>query len=44
MSQIENPHQEFNLAGLRNLPSAHTICDLNITYSNCIVVRRIRKF
>lgn len=43
MGQIENTDLGFNLVGLNNVPSAQTICDLSIIYSNCVVVRRIRK-
>lgn len=44
MNQIENPDAGLGLVGLPHVPSGTVICDLSITYSNCVVVRRIRKF
>lgn len=43
IDQIESPDIRFNLIGLNALPSGKVICDLSITYSNCIIIRRIRK-
>ena len=44
MNQIENPDVGLGLVGLTRVSSGTVICDLTITYSNCVVVRRIRKF
>jgi hypothetical protein len=43
MQEIENPNPGFVVPGLNNVPSGNVICDMSITYSNCIVVRRIRR-
>ena len=32
------------LVGINSVPSGQVICDLNLTYANCVVVIRIRKF
>ena len=44
MKQIENPDVGFGLVGLSQVPSGTVICDLAIAYSNCVVIRRLRKF
>lgn len=44
MKQIENPDVGLGLVGLPHVPSGTVVCDLSITYSNCVVVRRLRKF
>jgi len=43
MKQIENPDVRLGLIGLPHVPSGTIVCDLSITYSNCVVVRRLRK-
>ncbi|KAJ3048987.1 hypothetical protein HK097_010000 [Rhizophlyctis rosea] len=42
MQEIETS-QTYRLPGLTVVPSGNAICDLQIIYSNCMVVRRIRK-
>ena len=44
MQEIENPDLAFALVGLNMVASGNVICDMTIVYSNCVVVRRIRKF
>ncbi|KAJ3021882.1 hypothetical protein HKX48_007562 [Thoreauomyces humboldtii] len=43
IEQIEKPDPSFDLPNLAAVPSGQVLCDLNITYGNCVVVRRIRK-
>jgi hypothetical protein len=43
MKQIENPHVGLGLVGLSQVPSGTVICDLAIAYSNCVLIRRLRK-
>lgn len=43
--EIQRPHRiNFPFPGLRSLPSGQVICDVNLTFANCIVVIRLRKF
>ncbi len=44
-AEIENPTQYLaNCPILAGLPGGNTICDLQMTYANCAVVLRLRKF
>lgn len=44
MEQIEDTNPAFGLPGLAMVLQGQVICDLTITYANCQIVRRIRKF
>ena len=43
MARIENPADPAGLPLLTAMNSGDTICDINITYANCVVTRRIRR-
>ena len=43
MARIENPADPVGLPLLTVMNAGDTICDINLTYANCVVTRRIRK-
>jgi len=43
MARIENPADPVGLPLLTSMNSGDTICDINLTYGNCVVTRKIRK-